>query len=143
MDAAWIVSANAGRAMIYAQESAKGALREITDMANPAARLRTADTESDKIGPTAPGKTYEPAQTPEERQTELFARAVSDYLRQGQVEGRFKKLILVAGPEFLGALRQLMDPNVLKVVSKEINKDYTQYKPTQLLEMMQAHEAKA
>ncbi|HEY4542425.1 MAG TPA: host attachment protein [Noviherbaspirillum sp.] len=155
MDAAWIVSANAGRAMIYAQESAKGALREITDMANPAARLRTADTESDKIGPTAatksmhnvgaatPGKTYEPNQTPEERQTELFARAVSDYLRQGQVEGRFKKLILVAGPEFLGALRQLMDPNVLKVVSKEINKDYTQYKPAQLLEMMQAHEAKA
>lgn len=154
MDAVWIVSANAGRAMIFAQESPNGPLKEIHNMANPAIRLRTSETESDKIGPTAatksshnvgaptPNKTYEPHQTPDEHQGELFARAISDYLRQGQIEGRYKNAILVAPPEFLGALRGLLDTNVMKAVSKEITKDYTQHKGPQLLEMMQAHEAK-
>lgn len=146
MDAAWIVSANAGRAMIFAQENLNGPLKEINDMANPAVRLRTSETESDKIGPTAatksihnvggatPNKTYEPRQTPEARQSELFARAISDYLRQGQNEGRFRNVILVAPPEFLGALRDQLDPGVKKIVSKQINKDYTQSKGPQLLE---------
>lgn len=154
MDAAWIVSANAGRAIVYAQENPNGPLKEIHDMANPAIHLRTSETESDRIAPTAatksmhnvgaatPNKTYQPNQTPDEHQSELFARAISDYLRQGQIDGRYRNAILVAPPEFLGALRGLLDPNVMKAVSKEINKDYTQHKGAQLLEMMQQHEAK-
>lgn len=154
MDAAWIVSANAGRAMIFAREALNGPLKEINDMANPAVRLRTSETESDKIGPTAatksahnvsgatPNKTYEPRQTPEARQSELFARAISDYLRQGRNEGRFRHLILVAAPEFLGELRDQLDPNLKKAVSKEINKDYTQFSGTQLLELLHAHDTR-
>lgn len=123
-------------------------------MVNDAVRLRTAETESDKIGPMAatksahnvgaalPNSGYEPNQTPTEHQTELFARSVADFLLQGQQENRFTRLTLVASPQFLGILRKLLDPNVESLVNLEINKDYTQSNPRQMLEQIQAHEAK-
>ena len=58
MDASWIVSANAGRAMIFAQENLTEPLREISDMTNPAVRLRTSETQHDRISPTAAEKTF-------------------------------------------------------------------------------------
>lgn len=154
MAATWIVSANAGRARIFSHENGSEPLQEINDMANPAVRLRTAETEPDKIGPMAAGKSahnvgaslptsgYEPNQTPTEHQTELFARTIADFLLQGQQEDRFKQLTLVASPQFLGILRKLLDPNVESLVNLEINKDYTQSSARQMLEQIQAHEAK-
>lgn len=154
MAATWIVSANAGRARIFSQENASEPLQEIKDMVNSAVHLRTAETESDKIGPMAASKSahnvgaslptsgYEPNQTPGEHQTELFARTITEFLLQGQQEGRFKQLALIASPQFLGILRKLLDPNVVSLVNLEINKDYTQSNPRQMLEQIQAHEAK-
>lgn len=155
MDAVWIVSANAGRARIFSQDKPTGPLQEIKDMANPAARLRTADTESDKIGPTAatksihnvggatPNKTYEPNQTPDEHQAELFARSIADHLLKSRQAGNFRQLILVMTPEFLGVVRGVMDPNLSAVVSLEINKDYTQCNAAQLLDKIQTYREKA
>ena len=76
MDATWIVSANASRARIFAQAGSSANLEEIEDMNNSGARLRTVESETDKLGPTAgtksmhntggavPNKAYEPHQTP-------------------------------------------------------------------------------
>lgn len=123
-------------------------------MANPAVHLRTSDTESDKIGLLAaaksqhnvgaprPGSGYEPNQTPDEHQTELFARNVASFLLQGRQESRYQQLSLVASPQFLGVLRKLLDPNLKSLVNLEINKDYTQSGGRELLEQIQAHEAK-
>ncbi|MEO7579609.1 MAG: host attachment protein, partial [Massilia sp.] len=84
----WIVAANAGRARLFAQKDGRGKLDEINDMVNAAVRLRTAETEPDRIGPTSagksihnvgaatPNKNYEPPQTPTEHEAELFARSV-------------------------------------------------------------------
>jgi protein required for attachment to host cells len=150
MNSTWIVSANASRARFFSQEPTSEKLEEITDMVNAAARLRTAETESDRLGPTAatksshntggatPNKTYEPAQTPAEHQTELFARNVADFLLKSYQEGRFQGLSLVASPQFLGVLRKLLDPQLESVVRLEINKDYTQFSAKQLLEQLQA-----
>jgi protein required for attachment to host cells len=154
MDATWIVSANASRARFFSQAHSNAPLEEINDMVNDAVRLRTADTESDKIGPLAatksqhnvgaarPGSGYEPNQTPDEHQTQLFARNVADFLRQGHQAGRFQQLALVASPQFLGILRKLLDPTLESVVNLEIDKDYTQSSASQLREQLQAHEAK-
>lgn len=154
MAATWIVSANAGRARIFAYEHASESLQEINDMVNATVRLRTAETEADRIGPMAAAKSahnvgaalptsgYEPNQTPAEHQTELFARSIADFLLQGQQENRFKQLTLVASPQFLGILRKLLDPNVASLVNLEVNKDYTQSNGKQMLEQIQAHEAK-
>lgn len=153
MNATWIVSANASRARFFSQANLTEPLEEINDMVNSAARLRTVETERDKIGPTAatksshnvgaatPNKAYEPPQTPEEHQMELFARNVASFLLQGHQEGRFQRLCLVASPQFLGVLRKLLDPKLESVVKQEINKDYTQSSPAQLREQIQAHKA--
>jgi protein required for attachment to host cells len=155
MDATWIVSANASRARFFSQTSSSEPLQEIEDMVNAGARLRTSETESDKLSPVAsgrssqhngaaigPGSAYEPQQTPVEHQTELFARNVATFLLQGQQQGRFRHLCLVASPEFLGVLRKLLDPKLASAASVEINKDYTHFSGEQLREQIKAHQAK-
>jgi len=154
MDVTWIVSANASRARIFSQVRHSDPLQEIEDMVDEAVRLRTEDTESDKLGPTsaaksqhnagapAPNKAFQPAQTPAQHETELFARSVAGFLLQGHQEGRFKKLILVASPHFLGVLRKLLDPGLEPLVQLEINKDYTHISAEELREQIRAHQAR-
>jgi protein required for attachment to host cells len=129
-------------------------LEEVNDMVNTAVRLRTSELERDKVGPTAatksmhnvggatPNKSYEPHQTAEEHQTELFARSIASFLLQGYQEGRYKRLALIASPQFLGELRKLLDPKLASVVSLELNKDYTHFSAPQLREQIEAHQAK-
>jgi protein required for attachment to host cells len=153
MDTTWIVSANAARARIFSQANAHAALQEIEDMVNTAARLRTAETESDDLGQRSAGKSrhsvgaattpsgYQPHQFPAEHQTELFAKSLAHFLLHARQEDRFRELALVASPEFLGVLRQQLDPHLASAVSLEINKDYTQLRPDELRERIQAHRA--
>jgi protein required for attachment to host cells len=152
MHANWIVSANASRARIFAQDEATDPLEEINDMVNEAARMRRLDLESDKYGPTAagksthnvgaatPNKTYEPAQTPDAHQAELFARDIAGYLLQAYQQGKFQNLSLVVSPQFLGMLRKLLDPRLESAVSLEINKDYTQFSARQLLDQVRQYQ---
>jgi protein required for attachment to host cells len=154
MAATWIVSANAGRARIFAMPTATAPLQEINDMLNSAARLRTAATESDELGQRSAGKSqhnvgastptsgYQPNQSPAEHQTELFARSIADFLLRNFLESRFKSLHLIAGPEFLGALRKQLNTGLESVVDLTINKDYTRLNADQLREQIQSHTAK-
>jgi protein required for attachment to host cells len=151
MDVTCIVTANAGRARFFSQARPKARLDEINDMVNAAARLRTAETETDALGQRAASKSrhsvgaptqpsgYEPNQSPAEHQTEIFARNVADYLLHAHQEGRFNRLVLAASPEFLGMLRKQLDPKVLSTVALEINKDYTQLAEDKLREQVEAH----
>jgi protein required for attachment to host cells len=154
MHATWIVSANASRARFFSQEQSSDHLEDINDMVNDAERLRRLDLESDKVGPTSasksmhntggatPNKTYEPAQTPDAHQAELFARDIAGFLLQGYQQGRFQHLSLVVSPQFLGMLRKLLDPQLEQAVTLEINKDYTQFSPEQLLEQVKSYQRK-
>jgi len=154
MDATCIVAANAGRARFFLHSGHSGRPDEINDMVNTASRLRTADIETDDLGVRAASKSrhsvgqptptsgYEPHQSPQEHQSELFARSVADYLAELQREGRFGQLVLVASPEFLGVLRKLLDPQLESCVALEINKDYTQLRPEDLATRLALHREK-
>ena len=149
MDETWIVTANAGRARFFTQAKAGEALHELNDMVSATVRLRTSETEPDRIGPLSAGKSihntggalptsgYEPPQTPAEHETELFARSITGFLLEQQQAGRFRHLVLAASPQFLGTLRQLLDPHVKALVKTELNKDYTQLNAQQLREQIQ------
>jgi protein required for attachment to host cells len=145
MDATCIVAANAGRARFFLRIGRSGRPDEINDMVNAASRLRATELETDNLGrrsaskskhnvgqPTPPSG-YQPHQTPQEHENELFARSVADYLVQLHREGRFTRLVLVASPEFLGVLRKLLDPQLQALIEQEINKDYTQLRPDELM----------
>jgi protein required for attachment to host cells len=163
----WIITANAGRARFFADTGPAEPLQELEDMINDGARLRTQESETDRLGPTAagksghgigaaqggpaqhnanagaPGSQYEPNQTPAEHETELFARDIGHYLLKAQQEGRFQHLILSASPQFLGSLRSQLDPHLKAVLKQELNKDYTQVPAHQLREQLQTAQAKA
>ncbi|MFC0253661.1 host attachment protein [Massilia consociata] len=167
MQATWIMTANAGRARIFSESDPAQPLQEVEDMVNPAAHLRTAETETDRLGPTAatnsshniggqgtpgyshtanagaPNKTYQPAVTPEEHAAEKFAKDISKFLMQAHQEGRFKQLILSASPQFLGTLRANLDQHILSAITQEFNKDYTNSNAQQLREQLHAQQAKS
>ncbi|MGH8853630.1 MAG: host attachment protein [Telluria sp.] len=167
MQTTWILSANTGRARFFSESSSSEPLQEVEDMVNAAAQLRTEDTETDKLDPFsasssrhgiggsegfgmdhqsragAPGKQYQPARTPAQHQADLFAKDVAEYLLKAHGEGRFQQLVISAAPEFLGLLRQKLDPQLQNLVKSEFNKDYTHSTALQLREQLLAHQAKA
>lgn len=165
MQTTWIVAANAGRARFFSESAPTDPLQEIEDMVNSAVRLRVMEKEPDKLGPMAatssshniggnqgpgfapnasagaPNKAYQPAHTPAAQEAEQFARDISNYLLKAHQEGRFQHLVVSASPEFLGALRSFMDPNIKSLIKREFNKDYTHANGQQLREKLQAQQA--
>ncbi|MFK3739837.1 host attachment protein [Massilia sp. TN1-12] len=154
MTTTWIVSADAGRARIFAESDPHQPYEEIEDMVSPNARLRVSDINTDRLGPTSagqsihntggatPNKQYEPAQTPEQRDAEFFAKEICGFLLKGQQEKRFGKLVLVAEPKFLGVLRGELDNQLKPAIALEVNKDYSHSNGQQLREQLQAYKAK-
>ncbi len=148
MTATWIVSANASRARIFAQQGSTAGMEEVSDFVNEAVRLRSSDTETDRLGPTSgtgsihntggatPNKLYQPRVSPEKHQAELFARDLCDFLLKAAQEGQYEELDLVVSPQFLGAVRQLLDPEVRSRVKVEIDKDYTHLSGDALLDQI-------
>jgi len=167
MPTTWILSANAGRARIFSESDSSQPLQEVEDMVNSAAQLRTVDTETDTLSPTAasgtrhniggnegagmahnakagaPNKLYQPARTPEEHSADLFAKDVSEFLLKAHQEGRYQQLVVAASPEFLGILRNKLDAQVQVLIKTELNKDYTHSNGQQLREQLHAHQAKS
>jgi protein required for attachment to host cells len=152
MDAAWIVAANGGRARFFAQPRPGAIPEEVFDMVNPAAREHDDAIVSDRVAgelaasksrhnvgqPTVPSA-YQPHRTPKQHEEDLFARDVSEFLEEAHNQGRFRKLILVASPEFLGVLRKQVQPRLGAIVSLEIDKDYTSSNAAELKERVKAH----
>jgi protein required for attachment to host cells len=155
MEKTMILAANAGRARFFAALENSQHWHEVHDMVNQAARQRAGDLETDRMGPTSagksmhntggalPNKTYEPAQTPVEHATDQFARDIGAYLLQRQRDGGYDRLIVSAPPQFLGVLRQLLDPHVRALAQLEINKDYTQLRADELREQIARHETES
>ena len=147
----WYVAANSGRVRFFAHENNAESWREVHELVDETAHLRVKDLiESDRVGPTAatqsvhnvggalPNKTYEAAQTPDQHQAELFARKVTAYLLQAYQDKRFEQLVISSAPQFLGLLRQLLDPNVKQAIKLEVDKDYTQMSAGELQNQLQA-----
>ncbi|MDB5934187.1 MAG: hypothetical protein JWQ01_1531 [Massilia sp.] len=154
MQTTWIVTADEGRARIFAESDRTQPLEEIEDMVDAEARLRTSELYTDRLGPTSAGKSihntggatpnkqYEPPQTHEEHASEMFAKSLAAYLLKAQQDGRFHKLVLTAAPKFLGVLRKELGPQLTALVSQEINKDFSHSSPQQLRDQIQAHNQK-
>jgi protein required for attachment to host cells len=135
MNTTWIVAADAGLARIFEESDPAAPLRELETMTNPAAHLRESEVYTDDLSPKAGGKSinntgaarpnsqYEPKQTFEEHNAELFAKEVLAKLAEAHRQGRFDKLDLIAEPQFLGLLRKYMEPSLKTAVCHEVNKD--------------------
>jgi protein required for attachment to host cells len=132
MTTSWILVADSGRARIFESDQTFKALAEVDDMVNPSARLKGSELTSD-----APGRAFDSGgqgrhamedKTSAKEQDELyFAEQINDYLEAGRTAGRFKSLVIIAAPAFLGTLRKTLNNNLANLVAGEINRDLTQH----------------
>ncbi|MDO8299907.1 host attachment protein [Lacisediminimonas sp.] len=126
----WILVADGARARIFETDPLDTQqLTEIQDFVNPAAKGHDAALEMDQLGRFSSGGHHSPSNTgeskesPVEHATRMFSNQVSDFLDRACAEHRYKKLVLVASPKFLGAIRQSINKQTRQLVDKEISKD--------------------
>lgn len=122
----WIVVANSSLAEIYAGNSKD--LRSIHYFDFPDGRLRSGEVLADRPGhgheSVGPGRFSMTTQTDVHlHEIQIFAHQIIDALKKAKAENAFDRLIIIAPPQFLGELRQLMPDNIKKCIHKEFNKD--------------------
>jgi protein required for attachment to host cells len=127
MSAAWVVVADASRARIFTADTASGPLVEIQTLAHPEARLHEGDLVSDRPGRDRNsgmrGHDLGHGNDAKQEEATRFASQVSEALECGRTNNRFKKLYVVAAPNFLGLMRKNRSSSLEKMVAAEISKN--------------------
>lgn len=136
MSKKWVVVADQSKARIFTVEDPRGPLLQVDELEHPEARKREQELTSDRPGRSfdsggqgrhAMGASVEP----KKEEAIRFAKQVADYLQAAHHEGRFNRLVLVAGPPLLGLLR-----DKLKFLSganiSEIDKNLGQYEAPEI-----------
>lgn len=127
MEKTWIVVAEGSRARVLAARHAGQPLTEILDFEFPEGRLRDQDIYTDHPGSTQ-GPTRSSRSATEQRDVRAqqhagFARLIADALDKARNDGDYQRLMLVAPPAFLGALRDALDGPMEKLVDKTVQKN--------------------
>lgn len=117
-----IVVADGSRARFFSSTGRYQPLILTESHDNAAARLKTRELVTD-----APGKTQtsDPLSSPGEIEEDRFAKRLASLLTRQGHEGRFKSLVLVASPRFLGTLRGELPRAIRQCVSLELAKNWT------------------
>lgn len=124
----WVVVAESSRARIFALDGLQSPLREVDDLLNPEGRAHERDLISDRPGRTvdSTGNRRHAKQaevSPKEQRSISFAHAIAERIERGRTQGAFRRLILVAAPEFLGLLRKSLADATRQCIAREIHKN--------------------
>jgi protein required for attachment to host cells len=127
----WIVVCNSTQAKIY-QAKNNTELTEVDQLSHPDGRLKASELVSDRQGRVHESTTYgrsayEPQTTVKEVEFTQFARTLCNFLDTSYNAGKFSKLYLIAGPHFLGLMRDAISIPIAKTIVGEIAKDITQF----------------
>lgn len=130
-----IVVADRGEARFYDTRHADSKLQLVGRITDPEAHLPDREFKSDRPGRVfdhAPGGARRGAvahhstggeRTPRKHEAELFARRVVDELERARHQDNFDRLVLMAAPEFLGELRDIIPKSLSAHIVLEVNKD--------------------
>lgn len=128
----WIVVADGMRARVFRQDKRGAPLIPALDqdLINPAAHGFAHDLRSDGSGrafDTGSGARHriEPRTDPKTHEKEVFARTVARLVDEAAQRNTFQRLILVAPPKTLGALRTNLAGRTKGLVAKELDRDLT------------------
>jgi len=123
-----IVVADQAEAIFYDSPSLEAAPREVARISDPIAHLHDRDLMSDR-----PGRSYESVggarhaiereNDPRHREAIRFARRIARRLDEARRKDEFEQLIVVAGPSFLGLMREEMSRPTRARVVHEVHKD--------------------
>lgn len=134
----YVAVADQSEARFYEVEHPGGPLRLTGQLADSKAHLHDRDFKSDRPGrivsggPIGTGRRGasghhgtegEGERRPREHEAVLFAQQIATAIENTYREGGIDRLILMAGPRFLGLLREALSPPVRAIVTEEIHKD--------------------
>ncbi len=128
MNSTWLIVADNSRARFFSMESRTGPIEETKSIVHAEARLHEQNMTSDLPG-RGSGKggegqhAYQNKVSPKEQENINFAREISAELDKARKENKFKQVVLVAAPEFLGRLRDQMNTQTHKLVCFELAKN--------------------
>jgi protein required for attachment to host cells len=128
MTGTWIVVADRSRARFFVMESRIEPLQELDGMVHVEGRHREQDEVSDRQGGIAGGHgegghAFAAPTDLKHHEADLFAGQIAEKLEQGRINHNYRKLILVAPPAFLGALRHALNEHVLQLISTTVDKN--------------------
>lgn len=127
----WVVVAHKGGARFVAQDGDEG-FRVIETIDNPEGRER----ESER-GRGAPSQRS--ARPSEPRDPSLpFATELARRLQRARAHNRYRELVLIAAPRFLGTLRGALDPSTAALVRGTLDKDFGGLNDRELLARLEA-----
>ncbi len=146
-----IVVADQSEASFYDTERAGHPLRFVQRLTDPKAHWQEREFSSDRPGRFSNhaaadhgrrGATAHHGAGGErslrEHEAQLFARQIAVQLERGHHDGAMQQLILVAGPRFLGLLREALPPALRTIVVDEVRKDLVHEPPSALAQHLAA-----
>jgi len=140
----WIVVADEFQAHFYASEKKFGPLQEFSSFENETAREKLEDLVSDRGGRSfdsqgAARHTYnEEKSNLKTRSYDVFAKNLAERIREGRLNHKFDKLVVIAAPRFLGVLRKSLEAKGLKP-ELTIDKDVTNRDAAFIRQLLDEH----
>jgi protein required for attachment to host cells len=129
MKLTWILVADSTRARIFTADTPSAPLEEIEDFSHTEGRLHDREITSGLPGKIksagAGGHTFEQPTDPKKHEADIFAHRIAQYLEDAHNANRFDQLLIVAGPAFLGLLRNQLPEQIKKLVRFELDKEIT------------------
>lgn len=124
----WILVADSGAARIYSARHRKAEPVLVQSLEHDESRQRARDRGSDtpgrvhdRFGPAR--HSLDSAQQIKAEERHRFAREIADVLAEAQRQKKFQQLVVMAGPAFLGTLRDCFSKPVAQAILAEIPKD--------------------
>ncbi len=128
MKLTWLVVADNSKARIFSVDSRMGPIDEIESIMHTEARLHEQEMTSDLPGRSngkggGGGHAYQDEVSPKEQENINFARKIATELDAARKGGKFKQLMLVAAPGFLGNLRNQLTTQTQNLACFELAKN--------------------
>jgi protein required for attachment to host cells len=146
----WMLITDVSSARIYAMHHAKFLaeptaknLEFIGDYSHEQSREANHDLVTDKPGLFGSKfygtSAFDPKTEPKVHEAEVFATALARSLDLARGENKFKDLIIVASPAFMGMLNKHMSTDLQRMITQRIEKDYTHLNENELVKMLSSH----
>ena len=138
----WVLVADSSCAKVF-KASGGDVLHEIADLVHFQSKMHEQEITSDLPGSYA-GKggskhNFEGQTGKKEHEATIFAKEINEQLETGLNKGQFNKLIIIAAPTFLGVLREILNPNISKLITHEINKDLVKFSTPEIKSHLVGH----
>lgn len=138
MKLTWLVVADSSKARIFLTDSRTGPIKEIESIVHTEARLHEHDMTSDLSGRSkgngSGGNVYQKKVSPKDQENISFAKSIANELDDARKKEKFKQIILVSPPDFLGNLRNSLNAQTQKLVFFELAKNFSQLKAEEINE---------